>query len=198
MSWAGIAIGLVLWGVAYLLTTMRGIDQAKDESRYYALSVRFWAGLAVLGVMLAISFAHPVYRFFDVGRVAWLTTGLLSVPFGVVVFAGLRNALALHRAHQRRVEILGRGTTVRGRVVERSRRAFLDIMAVVVEADLPRTEPSVELAYRPRDQERTIRHRFVECCPTDHWARFEPGRSVELEVDVDEPTRYAVHLFAAR
>jgi hypothetical protein len=178
-----------------MLATMRRIDHARDELAHYRLSVRFWGALAILGVLLGGSFAHPIYVFFDPGRAAWLTIGLVSIPFSVVVLAGVRNAFTLYRAHRRRRTALGRGLVLRGRVVERSRRFFQDVMAVVVEADLPDPRPSSELQYRPRDPSHTIRHRFVECCPTDHWSRFEPGCEVELEVDPHDPARYAVHLF---
>lgn len=195
VSWAAISIALVLVGVAYLLVIMRGIDRTRDELSYYRLSVRFWVGLAALGVVLAASFAHPIYRFFEAGRVAWLTIGLVGLPFSVVVLAGLRNASTLLRAHLRRRAVVGRGLSVEGRVVSRSRRVFQDIMAVVVEADLPDPRPSPELAYRPRDPAHSIRYRFVECCPADHWNRFEPGRKVVLEVDPQQPDRFAIRLF---
>ena len=180
-----------------MLSTMRRIDRNRDELAHYRLSVHFWGALAVLGVLLGGSFAHPIYMFFEAGRAAWLTIALISIPFTVVVVAGVRNALTLLRAHRRRRAIVGRGLAVRGRVIQRSRRFFQDVMAVVIEADLPDPTPSAELQYRPRDAAHTIRHRFVECCPTDHWSRFEPGREVELEVDPDDASSFAVHLFSS-
>jgi hypothetical protein len=179
-----------------MLATMRRIDRARDELAHYRLSVRFWGALAVLGFLLGASFGYPIYVFFDPGRIAWLTIGLVGIPFTVVVVAGVRNAMALFRAHQRRRQVVGRGLTVRGRVVQRSRRFFQDVMAVVIEADLPDPSPRAEPQYRPRDPSHTICHRFVECCPTDHWHRFKPGSEVELEVDPGNPGSFAVHLFA--
>jgi hypothetical protein len=196
VSWAVLSIALVIGGVAYMLATMQRIDRARDELAHYRLSVRFWGSLAVLGLLLGGSFAHPIYVYFDPGRAAWLTIALVSIPFSVVVFAGVRNAFTLLRAHRRRREVVGRGLVLRGRVVERSRRFFQDVMAVVIEAELPDPTPRRELQYRPRDPSHTIRHLFVECCPSDHWGRFEPGTEVELEVDPSDPGAYAVHLFA--
>jgi hypothetical protein len=198
VSWAALCIALVLAGVAYMLTTMRRIDRSRDELVHYSLSVRFWGSLAVLGILLGGSFAHPIYVFFEAGRAAWLTIGLISIPFTVVVVAGVRNAMTLLGAHRRRRGVVGRGLALRGRVVQRSRRFFQDVMAVVVEADLPDPRPSAELQYRPRDPSHTVRRRFIECCPTDHWNHFEPGREVELEVDPSDPSSYAVHLFGDR
>ena len=70
-------------------------------------------------------------------------------------------------------------------------------MAITVEADLPESSASHDLAYRSRDPERVRTHRFVETCPTDHWSRFEPGAKVLLRYVPDDLGTFAVLLFEA-
>ena len=199
MGWALVTLGLVVGGVAAMLVTMRGIHHANDELVHYRLSVRFWALLAALGVALVFAFAYPIQMQ------GWLHTdsGLVSVMLmailpAVVVFAGMRNAATLAVAHRRRRRALAHGTAISARVVERSRRVLAnDIMTVSVEADVPETSESNDLAYRSRDPERVRTHRFVETCPTDHWARFEPGARVTLRYMPDDLGTFAVLLFDA-
>lgn len=199
MSWAFTILGVVLVGVLALLGTMRGIHRAQDELDHYRLSVRFWALLAALGVVLVFAFGYPIEAYgmlhTDAGLVSVL---LMSVLPAIVTFAGLRNAVTLALAHRRRRRAIANGTTIAARVVDRSRRALAhDLMAVTVEADLPEAGRSNHLTYRSRDAERVRTRRFVETCPTDHWARFEPGAPVVLRYDPADLRSYAVMLFAS-
>jgi len=197
MSWAFTILGVVVVGVLALLATMRGIHRAQDELAHYRLSVRFWALLAGLGIALMFGFAYPIEAsgllHTDAGLVSVL---LMSVLPAVVTFAGLRNAITLALAHRRRRRALASGTPIAARVVDRTRRALAhDLMAVTVEADLPEAGHGSDLAYRSSDAERVRTRRFVETCPTDHWARFEPGARVMLRYDPADPGTYAVLLF---
>lgn len=197
MGWALVTLSLVVAGVVALLATMRGIHRANDELGHYRLSVRFWALLAALGVALIFAFGYPVHAQ------GWLhtDTGLVSVLLmailpAFVVTAGLRNAITLLVAHRRRRRALASGMSVSGRVIERSRRVLAhDIMAITVEADLPEPTEHRDLAYRSRDPEHVRTHRFVEVCPTDHWARFEPGVRVVLRYVPGDLGTFAVMLF---
>jgi hypothetical protein len=199
MGWALATLSLVVAGVVALLATMRGIHRANDELAHYRLSVRFWALLAGLGVALVFAFGYPVHAQ------GWLhtDTGLVSVMLmailpAFVVTAGLRNAIMLLSAHRRRRRALAIGTPVAGRVIERSRRALAhDIMAITVEAELPDTTQQNDLTYRSRDPEHVRTHRFVETCPTDHWARFEPGTRVMLRYVPGDLGTFALMLFEA-
>lgn len=182
MGWALVSFGVVLVGVLAMLATMRSIGRATDEQRHDRLSIRFWALLGGLGIVLGGAFAYPIvandWASSDAGRIMVV---LISLPPGFVMLVGLRNAGILLFAARRRRVAFARGERIAARVVDRSRRLFAhDIMSVVVEADLPIEGTSDELAYRQRDGLRTKVHRFVEICPTDHWARLEPGTGVTL------------------
>jgi hypothetical protein len=199
MGWALVTLALVVAGVVAMLVTMRAIHRATDELAHYRLSVRFWALLAALGVALVFAFAYPIqmqgWLYTDSGLVSVM---LMAILPAVVVFAGLRNASTLLVAHRRRRRALARGTSIHARVVERSRRALAhDIMAITVEAELPEVSEVRDLAYRSRDPERVRTHRFIETCPTDHWARFEPGAKVTLRYVPDDLRTFAVLLFEA-
>lgn len=197
MAWALATIATVAAGVAFLLATVRKIQVARDESVHYRQSIRFWAGLAALGAVTLVMLARPLLGYAWVRTDAGLlSVGLIAIMPAFVIGAGLRNAIALFRADRRRRRAMGRGVLVEGQVVDRVRWAFgQDIIAVIVEADVPRPDDARELTYRARDPERTERRRFVETCPGDHWARFEPGASVSLEVDPRDPSTFAVMLF---
>lgn len=197
MAWALAIFGVVTGGVLVMLSTMRAISRATDEQVHDRLSVRFWALLAALGVVLAAAFSYPIVANdlagTDVGRVMVV---LISLPPLFVTLVGLRNAGILMFASRRRRAAWGKGQRIAARVVERSRRLFAhDIMRVVVEADLPIDAPSSELAYRERDASHTRVHRFIETCPTDHWARLEPGTGVMLRYVPEAHGCFAVELF---
>ncbi len=197
MGWALAIFSLVVGGVAAMLATMRAIGRATDELQHDRLSVRFWGLLAALGILLAAAFTYPMiandWAGSEPGRVM---VALISLPPAFVTAVGLRNAVILAFAGRRRRAAMAGGARVEGRVVDRSRRLFAnDIMSVVVEADLPVTEPATELAYRARDPRRTRVHRFVETCPTDHWARLEPGTGVALRYLPERLDCFAVELF---
>lgn len=199
MGWALVTFGLVFGGVVAMLLTMRAIGRATDERRHDRLSVRFWGLLALLGVVLGVAFAYPMvandWATTDAGRIMVV---LVSLPPLFVTAVGLRNAGILLFAARRRRAALAVGERIAARVVERSRRLFAhDIMAVIVEADLPIPGVSRELAYRQRDGARTQIHRFVEVCPTDHWARLEPGTGVTLCYVPGVDRCFAVELFGA-
>jgi hypothetical protein len=196
MSWVLTILTLVMAGVLGMLLTMRRIQRAPSEAARDFASVAFWAQLGALGLLLLVAFAQPIARFGWLESEAGLVTvALMSIMPLVVSFVGLRNAALLAMAMRRRGRALGSGELVEARVVERTRRAFAhDIMSVVVEADVPERAPASELAYRQRDVERTRRHRFIETCPTDHWAELEPGRQVSLRYDPDDLGRFAVLL----
>ncbi len=202
MSWALLIVALVLGGVGLLLATMTAINRAVDEEEHYRLSVRFWGTLAVLGGCLLLAFAQPLFSFdwqhseggmLEAGVATVLLASLLPA---VVIVAGTRNALMLDLARRRRRGALDHGVTVEAQVVERRRR-FLgqDIMAVVVEADVPRPIPGREVGYRVRERDATWRRRFVETCPGDHWLRFTPGQRVRLKYDPSDAGTWALLLF---
>jgi hypothetical protein len=196
MSWALAILTLVLGGVLGMLLTMRRISRAKTEQARDVASVAFWLQLGVLGVVLIGAFAQPMARYgwFDT-EAGVVTAGLMSIMPLVVTFVGMRNALLLTLALLRRRKALRGGEVIEGRVIERSRRLFAhDIMSVVVEAQVPERSVAVDLAYRQRDLDRTRCHRFVETCPTDHWARLEPGKLVSLRYDPDDLRSFAVLL----
>jgi hypothetical protein len=197
MVWALAILGLVVGGVLAMLGTMRAIGRATDEQVHDRLSVRFWALLAMLGVVLAAAFAYPVVANDLAGsQIGRVMVVLISLPPAFVTLVGLRNAGILLFAARRRRAALAKGTRIAARVVDRSRRLFAhDIMSLVVEADLPIDAPSGELAYRQRDAAHTRVHRFVETCPTDHWARMEPGTGVVLRYVPDAHGCFAVELF---
>lgn len=201
MSWVLAILVLVVVGAAGMLLTMRNIHRANSEQARDLASVAFWAQLGALGLVLLAAFAQPLTRsgWFDNNEAGLVTMGLVSILPLVVTFVGVRNAVLLALALRRRRGALDRGELLEARVVERSRRAFAhDIMSVVVEADVPVRVPASELSYRQRDLDRTRRHRFVETCPTDHWAQLEPGCSVALRYDPDDLGRFAVLLSPSR
>ncbi len=195
--WGLLIVTLVVSGVVAMLVTMGAIGRATDELVHDRLSVRFWALLAGLGLVVAGAFAVPVaandWAHTSAGQVMAV---LISLPPAFVTLVGLRNAGILSFASRRRRAALAAGQRIDARVVERSRRLFAnDIMSVVVEADLPVGGASTELAYRERDPSRTRVHRFVETCPTDHWARLEPGTHVTLCYVPDAARCFAIELF---
>ncbi len=198
MTWVVVTLVTVLVGVSYLLTTLRAIGRARDEGLHYRLSARFWLALALFGGLLMAALAIPLLSHELAGTNAgMLTGGLMALPPAVVIAAGLRNAWVLLVAHRRRQRALAAGGVINGRVVDRARWPLgQDLMAVIVEADVPDPEPASEMAYRTRRPDRTVRHRFVETCPGDHWARFEPGSDVELRYDPGNLGDFAVLLFA--
>ncbi|MBK6921033.1 MAG: hypothetical protein IPH07_26795 [Deltaproteobacteria bacterium] len=199
MGWPVVIFVLVVGGVAAMLATMRGIQRATDELSHDALSVRFWALLGALGLLLVAAFAYPIEAngWFD-NRAGVLVVVLMSIPPLFVTVVGVRNAAMLAFALRRRRRALARGALVEARVVERRRRLFAhDIMEVLVEADLPLQQPADEFAYRQRDPSRTRVHRFVETCPADHWARLEPGAAVGLRYEPANLGSYAVLLLRA-
>ncbi|MBC8069928.1 MAG: hypothetical protein IAG13_16440 [Deltaproteobacteria bacterium] len=196
MSWVLTILTLVMAGVVGMLLTMRRIQRAPTESARDLASVAFWAELGALGLLLLVAFAQPIARFglFE-SEAGLVTVALMSIMPLVVSFVGLRNATLLAMAMRRRGRALGSGELVEARVVERSRRLLAnDIMSVVLEADVPERLPGSELAYRQRDLDRTRCHRFVETCPTDHWARLEPGKTVSLRYDPTDLRSFAVVL----
>lgn len=198
MQWALVIFALVGSGVAAMLATVRAISRATDERRHDRLSIRFWTLLAVLGIVVAFAFVFPFvtmgWASNDAGR---LVAALICLPPVFVTVVGLRNAGILLVAARRRHDALAHGDVVPARVVDRSRRAFAhDIMSVVVEADIPVATHAPDLAYRQRDPARTRVCRFVETCPTDHWAKLEPGTTVSLRYVAGAPGRYAVEIFA--
>jgi hypothetical protein len=197
MGWALATIATVMIGVAFLLWTVRRIHRAVDEQAHYRLSVDFWAGLAVLGVATLFLLARPLVAYEWVRTEAGIVSvGLIAVLPVFVIVAGLRNAISLSIAMRRRRRALSTGRPLQGRVVERARWLLgQDLMAVVLEADVPRPNEGRELAYRARDPEHCQRRRFVETCPADHWSRFEPGTHVIVLVDLDDPDTFALRLF---
>lgn len=197
MVWALATLATVAAGVALLLVTVRRIQVARDEHAHYRYSVRFWAGLAALGAITLVMLARPLLDFAWVHTDAGLVSvGLIAILPTFVIGAGLRNAIALHRADRRRRRAMLSGVPVQGRVVDRMKWTLgQDIIAVVVEADVPRPDDGHEMTYRARDPERVQRLRFVETCPGDHWARFDPGTAVTLRVDLRRPDTFAVMLF---
>lgn len=197
MAWALLTIATVGAGVALLLLTVRKIQVGRDERAHYRQSVRFWAGLAALGAVTLVMLARPLVAHAWVRTDAGLlSVGLIAILPTFVIAAGLRNAIALLRADRRRQRALVTGVPVQGHVVERMQWAFgQDILAVVVEADVPRPDEGHEMSYRARDPERTERRRFVETCPGDHWARLQPGAEVTVRVDPRDPSTFAVMLF---
>jgi MFS family permease len=198
MQWALVIFALVGLGVGAMLATVRAISRATDERRHDRLSIRFWTLLAALGIVVAIAFVYPfVAQGWASNEAGRLVAALICVPPAFVTVVGLRNAGILLVAARRRHDAFAHGDRVEARIVDRSRRAFAhDIMSIVVEADLPVAAHVPDLAYRQRDPARTRVHRFVETCPTDHWARLEPGTTVSLRYVADAPERYAVEIFA--
>lgn len=197
MGWALLTLGLVALGVTFLLATVRAIGRARDEASHYSLSILFWLLLAAFGGLMVVMLGRPLVAHGWLGTDAgMLSAGLVAVLPAVVISAGGRNAWILWRAQRRRARALAPGhATVEGRVVERRRRAFgQDIMALVVEADVPYAEPAPDMAYRSK-RPATHRQRFVETCPGDHWRRFAPGEEVTLRYDPAEPSTFAVLLF---
>jgi hypothetical protein len=197
MAWALLTAAILVLGVAWLLATVRRIHAARQDDLHYRLSIRFWAGLAALGGATAVMLLRPILDYAGVRTEAGLVTvGLIAILPAIVVLVGLRNAWALARAHHRRGRARAHGIEIEGRVVECLRAAFAqDLMALVVEVDLPVAGEGHELSYRARDPERTRRHRFVETCPADHWTRLRPGQDVRVLVDFADPRAFAVRLF---
>jgi hypothetical protein len=197
MGWALITIATVGVGVAYLLYVIRSIGRAVDDQSHYRLTVRFWAALAILGFLTLGLLARPLVAYEWVRTEAGvLSVGLVAVLPLFVIVAGLRNAVSLSSAYRRRTRALSSGQALPGCVVERSRWPLgQDLMAVVLEADVPRPSTGAELTYRARDPQRSVRRRFVETCPADHWARFEPGTEITVLVDLEDPTVFALRLF---
>ena len=58
--WGLLIVTLVVGGVVAMLVTMGAIGRATDELVHDRLSVRFWALLAGLGLVVAGAFAVPV------------------------------------------------------------------------------------------------------------------------------------------
>lgn len=197
MGWALATIATVGTGVAYLLHTVRAISRATDEQEHYVLSVRFWGALAVLGLATLVLLARPLVAYPWVRTEAGIVSvGLIALLPVFVIVAGLRNAISLAVAKNRRGRAMKTGQPVIGQVVERARWLLgQDLMAVVLEADIPRLPTDGALTYRARDPERSERRRFVETCPADHWARFEPGTEVTVLVDPQDPDTFALRLF---
>lgn len=198
MQWALVIFALVAAGVAAMLAAVRAISRETDERRHDRLSIRFWALLGALGIVVAAAFVYPfVAHGWASNDAGPLVAALICVPPAFVTLVGARNAGILIVAARRRHDALARGQRIEARIVERSRRAFAhDIMSVVVEADIPVSTAAPDLAYRQRDPARTRVCRFVETCPTDHWAKLEPGSAVTLRYVADDPARYAVEIFA--
>ncbi|MEM6990504.1 MAG: hypothetical protein AAF721_08405 [Myxococcota bacterium] len=199
MQWVIVTLVVVAVGVSYLLATLRDIGRVRDEHHHYRLSARFWLGLASFGTLMMMALAVPLLTH-EVGGsdAGMLTGGLMALPPVVVIAAGLRNAWLLLAAARRRRRALAGGGLIEARVVTRSRWPLgQDLMALVVEAEVPDVEPSSDMAYRTRRPDRTVRHRFVEMCPGDHWSRFEPGASVSLRYDPKNLGNFAVLLFAS-
>ena len=198
MPWALATLALVGFGAVYLLATVRAIHHARHEDTHYRLSVRFWGALALLGVAIVGMLIPPLLQEgrlgTDVGR---LTLVLMSVLPSTVIFVGTRNAMHLWRARSRRKRALEHGIAVEGHVVERL-RWFLaqDLMALVVDLEVPDPIPGNEITYRQRQPQPMVRRRVIETCPGDHWARFGPGSKVKLKVLPDDPASFAVLFFA--
>ncbi|MFO0635425.1 MAG: hypothetical protein U0168_21485 [Nannocystaceae bacterium] len=200
MGWPLAIFVIVLAGVGTMLATMRAIGRAQDEHLHDRLSVRFWALLGALGLLLVFAFTLPIraqgWLENDAGM---LVVALMSLPPLFVTVVGWRNAALLAFAMRRRRRGLGAAGVAAARVIERRRRPFAhDIMEVVLEADVPRALPSDELAYRQRDAELTRVHRFVELCPADHWGRLEPGTTVTLRYDPADLRAFALQLLRPR
>jgi hypothetical protein len=195
--WATLTCSMVVAGVGVLVLTIGRIQNTTREEDYFRLSIRFWAMLAVLGVLLVIAFSRPMLELQWMPRNAGLVTAaLVSVPIAVVIAGGLRNAMALWLARRRRQRAFTCGELLEATVVSRARRPLThDILAITVEADVPETVERSDLAYRTRTPDGMRKHRFVETCPGDQWARFEPGARVRLRVDPQDLDTYAVVLF---
>ena len=197
MTWVLATLVLVVVGASYLLTALRAIARAKDERAHYTTSARFWIGLAMFGLAIVVVLGGPIVSHELAGTEAGvLSIALVAVLPTVVVAAGLRNGLLLLRAARRRARALTASGVVQAQVVARSRWPLgQDLMALVVEADVPDRVPASDMAYRTRRPDRTVRHRFVETCPGDHWGRFEPGAKVTVRYDPDDLGSFAVLLF---
>ncbi|MBX7080897.1 MAG: hypothetical protein K1X88_16990 [Nannocystaceae bacterium] len=196
MGWPFAIFVIVLAGVGTMLATMRSIGRTQDERVHDRLSVRFWALLGSLGLLLVFAFTLPIraqgWLDNDAGM---LVVALMSLPPLFVTVVGWRNAGLLALAMRRRRRGRDASGVAAARVIERRRRPFAhDIMEVVLEADVPRAEPSDELTYRQRDPAQTRVHRFVEVCPADHWGRLEPGTTVTLRYDPADLRAFALQL----
>ena len=197
VTWVLATLALVVVGASYLLAALRAISRARDERTHYTTSARFWIGLAMFGLAIVVVLTGPIVSHELAGTEAGvLSIALAAVLPAVVVAAGLRNGFLLLRAARRRDRGLTAGGVVQAKVVSRSRWPLgQDLMALVVEADVPDAMPSSDMAYRTRRPDRTVRHRFVETCPGDHWGRFEPGATVTLQYDPENLGNYAVLIF---
>lgn len=184
-------------GVTYLLTVLRAIGRERDERRHYRLSARFWLALASFGALVVLALGIPLATHEMAGTDAGKLSGVLvAILPTVVIAAGLRNGLLLLRAYRRRERALAGGGAVNARIVSRSRWPLgQDLIALVVEADVPHAKPAGDLAYRSRRVEEEVTTRFTETCPGDHWARFEPGSEVVLRYDPENLADFAVLMF---
>lgn len=198
MIWIVITVLLAVVGVAYLVGTVREIGRVRDERVHYRLSAKFWLALAGFGALMMGALVMALLSHESSSTDAGTLTGsLMALPPAVLIATGARNAWILVGAQRRRGRGLRGEGVVQGKVVDRRRRVLgQDLMALVVEAELPDVRPSTEMVYRARRPERLVRHRFVETCPGDHWAQFEPGAAVTLRYDPGNLSDYAVLLFA--
>lgn len=197
MLWASLTCLMVVVGVGVLVLTIGRIQDTTREEDYFRLSIRFWAMLAVLGVLLVLAFSRPLLELQWLPRNTGLVTvALVSIPIAVVITGGIRNALALWLARRRRQRAFVRGELLEATVVSRARKALThDILSITVEADVPEIVERTDLAYRTRTPDTLRKHRFVETCPGDQWRRFAPGTKVRLRVDPQDLDTFALILF---
>jgi hypothetical protein len=197
MYWATATFALVVAGVGFLLATIIQIHAAVDEESYFSLSIRFWATLGVLGVVVGLAFAQPVLALQWLPPQASITTMVLvCLPIGAVIVSGLRNAWTLSGVRRRRRRAMTATDEVEATVIARDRRLFgHDLLDITVEITVPDPQMRDDLVYRTRLPDRVKTIRFVETCPGDQWSRFHPGAHVRLRFDPMDTSTYAVLLF---
>jgi len=185
------ALGLSVGGVLY---DVRKLHAADDEQEHLRISVRFWKVLAGMGFIVPVMLIAPLIGWGILKSMAAQTAAALAMlPPITLVGIGAYNARALEKSLRRRTLALTAGVTARGVVISRKQRSMSsDLMEVSIEADLPKLEKRPELAYRTKDFEGTVRHRFIEIFPSDQWLRFEPGVHVEVSYDPKDLERFAI------
>ena len=185
------ALGLSVGGVLY---NVRKLQEAEDEQEHLRLSVRFWKTLAGMGFIVPVLLIAPLIGWGFLKTIAAQTAAVLAMlPPMTLVGIGTYNARALQKSLRRRTLALTSVETARGVVVARHRRSLsVDLMEVLIDSDIPSIQRRPEFAYRTRDADGTVRHRFVEVFPSDQWGRFEPGVLVEVRYDPMDLERFAI------